>query len=189
MIVTQGTESGGHGGTRATFPLVPGIVDIAGAVPVVAAGGIADGRGLAASLMLGAAGVLCGTAFYASAESLTPVNAKRVAVTGSGGATLRSSIFDIARGLDSPPDWTLRTLHNDLTRRWHGNEAGLARSIAAERAHYDQASQAGDVATAPVIVGEAVDLVRAIAPAGEIVRGMVAESEARLRSGVVERKP
>lgn len=187
VIVAQGTEAGGHGGARATFPLVPAIVDIAGTVPVVAAGGIADGRGLAASLMLGATGVLCGTAFYASAESLAHANAKRAAVAGGGDATLRSSIFDIARGLHWPPDWNLRTLHNDFTRRWQGNEPGLARSMTAERARYDSASQAGDVATAPVIVGEVVDLVRAIAPAGEIIRKMIAGATAQLESGVAAR--
>ncbi|WP_439576562.1 NAD(P)H-dependent flavin oxidoreductase [Elioraea sp.] len=188
VIVAQGTEAGGHGGARATLPLVPAIADIAGTVPVVAAGGIADGRGLAAALMLGAAGVLCGTVFYASTESLAHVNAKSAAVAGSGDATLRSSIFDIARGFDWPADWNLRTLHNAFTRRWQGNEPGLARSMAAERAHYDRASEAGDVSTAPVIVGEAVDLVGAVVPAGEILRAMVTEAEARLRSGVVGRE-
>jgi nitronate monooxygenase len=62
FIVAQGTEAGGHGGTRSTFPLVPAVVDAVGNIPVIATGGIADGRGLAAALMLGAAGVLCGNA-------------------------------------------------------------------------------------------------------------------------------
>jgi nitronate monooxygenase len=80
IIVAQGTEAGGHGGVRATMALVPAIVDAVGDVPVVAAGGIADGRGLAASLMLGAAGVLCGTAFYVALESLAHPNVKAAAV-------------------------------------------------------------------------------------------------------------
>ena len=66
FIVAQGTEAGGHGSIRSTFPLIPAVVDAVGNIPVIAAGGIADGRGLAAALMLGAAGVLCGTAFFAS---------------------------------------------------------------------------------------------------------------------------
>ncbi|HEY0790430.1 MAG TPA: nitronate monooxygenase [Chthoniobacterales bacterium] len=69
-LVAQGTEAGGHGASRGLITLVPEIVDLVGArIPVVAAGGIADGRGLAAALVLGAAGVLMGTRFYASKEA------------------------------------------------------------------------------------------------------------------------
>ncbi len=68
MIVAQGGEAGGNGGWVATMVLVPQVVDLAGAVPVLAAGGIADGRGLAAALALGAQGVSMGTRFLASSE-------------------------------------------------------------------------------------------------------------------------
>jgi nitronate monooxygenase len=88
IIVAQGAEAGGHGARRATLPLVPAVVDMVAAkgrdVPVVAAGGIADGRGLAAVLMLGAAGVLMGTRFHASEESLIAPEAKRRIVASSG---------------------------------------------------------------------------------------------------------
>jgi nitronate monooxygenase len=181
VIVAQGTEAGGHGARRATFPLVPAIVDIAGDIPVVAAGGIADGRGLAAALMLGASGVLCGTAFYAADEALTPESAKDAAVEGRGDATIRSSVFDVARALDWPTAWDLRTLQNDFTRRWHSDPAGLATVIADERARFEKARAAGDVTTAPVIVGEAVDLVRTREPAGAIVTRVVDEAVERLR--------
>jgi len=77
IIVAQGAEAGGHGSTRSTLPFVPAVVDAVGDIPVVAAGGIADGRGLAAALTLGASGVLCGTAFFASRESLAHPNLKR----------------------------------------------------------------------------------------------------------------
>ena len=78
ILVAQGTEAGGHGSSRSTFDIVPAIVDLAaGRVPVVAAGGIADGRGTVASLMLGAAGVLLGTRFYASVEADGAEEAKR----------------------------------------------------------------------------------------------------------------
>ncbi len=70
ILIAQGTEAGGHGASRTTIDIVPAIVDLAaGRVPVVAAGGIADGRGLAAMMMLGASGVLMGTRFYASIEA------------------------------------------------------------------------------------------------------------------------
>jgi nitronate monooxygenase len=100
IIVAQGTEAGGHGAVRATLPLVPAVVDaVARAghdVPVVAAGGIADGCGLAAVLMLGAEGVLMGTRFYASDESLAHPAAKARVVAGSGDDTFRTTVFDQA---------------------------------------------------------------------------------------------
>ncbi len=182
VIVAQGTEAGGHGGARATLPLVPAVVDIAGTVPVVAAGGIGDGRGLAAALMLGAAGVLCGSAFYASAESLAGGNAKQAAVAGSGDATSRSALYDVVRGIDWPPEWNTRALENEFSRRWRDDEEGLARNIATERARYSAAARADDVATAAVFIGEAVDLVRAVRPAGDILRTMISSAEARVHA-------
>jgi nitronate monooxygenase len=97
VLVAQGTEAGGHGATRATLPLVPAVVDTAGDRPVLAAGGIADGRGLAAALMLGAAGVVCGTVFYAAAESTAHTNAKKTTVEASGDNTERGTSVDVAR--------------------------------------------------------------------------------------------
>ena len=128
-IVVQGTEAGGHGGTRSTLPFVPAVVDIAEGTPVIAAGGIADGRGLAAALALGASGALCGTTFFASDESLANENAKQTAVDGSGDDTERSSVFDMARGLDWPSDWNLRTMRNAFTRRWSANIDGLKKTL------------------------------------------------------------
>lgn len=183
LIVAQGTEAGGHGGRRATLPLVPAIVDIAGDIPVVAAGGIADGRGLAAALMLGACGVLCGTAFFAADEALSHPHAKTAAVAGSGDMTVRSSVFDLARALDWPTEWNLRTLENDFTRRWNGDSAGLAADIAQERARFEAARDLGDMSIAPVIVGEAVDLVRAREPASAIVQRMIEGAVAQIQSG------
>jgi nitronate monooxygenase len=125
FIVAQGTEAGGHGGTRSTFPLIPAVVDAVGNIPIIAAGGIADGRGLAAALMLGAAGVLCGTAFFASREALSHPNMKRAAFAASGDNTIRSSAVDIARGIDWPAQWTIRTLKNSFTERWCRDLDGL----------------------------------------------------------------
>src|SRR4029453_11610595 len=78
ILIAQGTEAGGHGASRTTIDIVPAVIDLAaGRVPVIAAGGIADGRGLAAMLMLGASGVLMGTRFYASIEADGAEEAKR----------------------------------------------------------------------------------------------------------------
>ena len=183
IIVAQGAEAGGHGARRATLPLVPAVVDMVVAsgrdVPVVAAGGIADGRGLAAALMLGAAGVLMGTRFHAAEESLVAPEAKRRIVASSGDDTLRSKIFDIAMGDRWPQEYTSRALANRFSETWRGREAVLAADPAAI-AGYAKARAAGEFDTATVNAGEAIDLIRAVEPAGEIVARVVAEAEAAL---------
>jgi nitronate monooxygenase len=181
VLVAQGTEAGGHGGTRATFPLVPAVVDVAAGTPVLAAGGIADGRGLAAALMLGAAGVVCGTAFYASAESTAHPNAKKTTVASSGDNTERGTSVDVVRGIDWPAQWNIRTLRNAFTDRWSRDPAGLKANMDQERQRFLAARDAGNTDVAAVIVGEGVDLVRDVLPATEIVRNMVAEAERCVR--------
>jgi nitronate monooxygenase len=184
VIVAQGIEGGGHGAHpgagRSLMPLVPAVVDAVAPVPVVAAGGIADGRGLAAALVLGAAGVLAGTRFYAASESLGHVNAKARIVAASGDTTLRTRVFDLARAIDWPVEYTGRALANDLSSRWHGHEDELERSLASERARYAAAALAGDVNTAVVWAGEGVDLMQAVEPATAIIERMVAEARATL---------
>ena len=182
IIVAQGTEAGGHGGVMATLALVPAVVDVVGVVPVVAAGGIGDGRGMAASLMLGAQGVLCGTAFYASNEALTHDNAKASAIAASGEDTARSSVFDTARGLDWPDGWNLRALNNRFSTRWQDRQDVL-KGDAVARQNFAQASIDGNTDIAPVIVGEGIGLVRAGEPAARIVTRMISEAEALLRQG------
>ncbi len=183
IIVAQGTEAGGHGGRRATLPLVPAVVDAVGDIPVVAAGGIADGRGLAAALMLGASGVLCGTAFLAADESLAHANVKAAAVAASGDSTARGSVFDVIRGYDWPEAWNIRTLVNNFSDRWESDHDGLIRDLEQQKARYAAARDAGDVSVAAVIAGEAVDLVRTQQPADAILTAMVAEAEELLRRG------
>ncbi|HMO47033.1 MAG TPA: nitronate monooxygenase [Rubrivivax sp.] len=112
LIVAQGTEAGGHGGTRSTLPLVPAVVDAVAPVPVVAAGGIAGGRGLAAALMLGAHGALAGTRFAASEEALSDAAAKRRIAAASGHLTERTRVFDIVRSCHWPEGYTGRALVN-----------------------------------------------------------------------------
>lgn len=183
VIVAQGADAGGHGASRGTFALVPAVVDAVGAVPVVAAGGVGDGRGLAAALAMGAAGVLVGSRFYATREALARDAAKQRAVEESGDRTVQSSVFDRARGFDWPTPFRLRTLRNSFTERWHGREAEMDGALEAIRAGYARATEAGDLAEAPVVVGEATDLIRDVPPAGELVRRLVREAEAALRAG------
>jgi nitronate monooxygenase len=186
IIVAQGTEAGGHGGSRATLPFVPAIVDlVAERAPdaiVVAAGGIADGRGLAAALALGAEGVLVGTRFYACAESLAHDQAKTLVVAASGEDTVRTSVFDTARGYTWPDGITGRALRNDFTARWHGRERDLAGALEDEMARYRAAAERGDMDTAVVFTGEGIDLIDDVPSAGEIVIRLVAEAERALAS-------
>ena len=181
IIVAQGTEAGGHGGGRATLPLVPAVVDlVARRAPeaiVVASGGIADGRGLAAALALGAEGVLVGTRFYATVESLGHENARARILASSGEDTVRTSVFDTVRGYQWPNGITGRALRNDFAERWHGHERKLAVVLDSERMRYQAAAASGDVDSAVVFAGEGADLIEDLPQASEVVTRMVAEAE------------
>ena len=179
-LVAQGAEGGGHGVSRGTFALVPAVADAARGVPVAAAGGVADGRGLAAALMLGADGVMVGTRFYATQEAMGPLAAKERIVRASGDKTIRSILFDIARRNVWPAPYTGRVLRNEFSERWRGREAELMQHQAEEAARYDKARETGDFDTAAVIAGEAVDLIADIPPAAEVVDRMVKEASALL---------
>ena len=183
LIVAEGTEAGGHSGARATLPLVPAVVDAVTPIPAVAAGGIADGRGLAASLMLGAHGALIGTRFYASAEALGQDGAKRRIVAAQGNETARTYVFDIVRGYAWPPAYPGRALRNRFMERWDGRESDLSAALETERAAYQAAAREGDYATAVVWAGEAVDLIKSVEGAAALVARISAGAEAQLRAG------
>jgi nitronate monooxygenase len=178
ILVAQGTEAGGHGASRTTLDIVPAIVDLAaGRVPVAAAGGIADGRGLAAMMMLGASGVLLGTRFYASIECDGPEEAKRRICAATSGNTVRSIIFDLSRDNVWPAPFNGRCLINDHARRWMGREVELLQNVKAVAAEYAAAKAAGNFDIAAVIAGEAVGLIHDIPNAGEIVERITLEAE------------
>lgn len=187
IIVAQGAEAGGHGHRRATLPFVPEVADlIARESPqtlLLAAGGIADGRGLAAALMLGADGVLVGTRFWASREALVHANHQAAAVAATGDATVRSSLPDIARQLDWPKPFDIRVSDNAFIRKWAGRDTELKAGIEEEGPAYRSAFAAGDPQNAAVIFGEAAGLITDIPSAGEIVERMVDEAVAVLAAG------
>jgi nitronate monooxygenase len=180
ILVVQGTEAGGHGLTRPLFALLPEVVDACPQVPVVAAGGIADGRGLAAALALGAEGVMMGTRFYAAQEALAHPAAKQRIVEARGADTVRSTVFDIVRGHAWPAPYTGRVLRNAFVQRWLGREDDLARNLDAIAGDYVAARDCGDFDIAAVVAGEACGLIHDIPPAAEIVERVVAQA-ARLR--------
>ena len=178
ILIAQGTEAGGHGASRTTIDIVPAIVDLAaGRVPVAAAGGIGDGRGLAAMMMLGASGVLLGTRFYASLEADGAEEAKKRICAASNGNSIRGIIFDLSRDNVWPAPFTGRCLINDHARRWMGREVELLQNVNAVAGEYAAAKAAGNFDIAAVIAGEAVGLIHDIPPAAEIVDRIVTEAD------------
>jgi nitronate monooxygenase len=180
VLVAQGAEAGGHGGRRATLPFVPAVVDRAGSTPVLAAGGIGDGRGLAAALVLGAAGALLGTRFQASAEAIIAPEAAKALVDRTGDDTERSRLLDVARRSSWPANYTARTLRNAFIDRWRGREADLEADDEA-RAEYREAAGVGDLSVLPVWAGESLDLIADLPPAADLVERITAEAEQSLR--------
>jgi nitronate monooxygenase len=150
IIVAQGAEAGGHGLTRATLTLVPEVADYlvetAPATVLVAAGGIADGRGLAAALMLGADGALIGSRFWASHEALVHPALQSAASAADGDSTIRTTVVDVARNIAWPKPFTARVMRNRFVEDWHGREDELAKPEVVDRQmqRYMSAMQSGD---------------------------------------------
>jgi NAD(P)H-dependent flavin oxidoreductase YrpB (nitropropane dioxygenase family) len=193
-IIAQGSEAGGHvRGTTALSVLVPAVVDAVGPTPVIASGGIADGRGLVAALALGAQGISMGTRFMASEEFSTPRSFKdRVIASGAEDTVYLLDLFDV--GWPNAPH---RVIRNGVVREWE--EAGRppsgqrpgegttvgTRTILGESRPMPKYAAAiatadfdGDLEAIPIWAGQSCSLVRDIKPAGEIVRDVVREAEA-----------
>ena len=185
IIVAQGSEAGGHGIggkglSRGTLTLVPEIADwLANNAPDVllcAAGGIGDGRGLAASLMLGADGAVVGSRFWASSESLAHPKLHEAAIRADGDATIRTSVVDVARKLDWPEGYTARVLHNQFSRQWHDDLDALRKAGSPEAEKWTKAWTEGNTDIANTFVGEVTGLIHDIRPAATILEEMVAEA-------------
>lgn len=173
VLVAEGTESGGHIGDVATLPLVPQVVD-AVSVPVVAAGGIADGRGLAASLALGAVGVQMGTRFICAEECIAHPNYKQKIVNASDRATITTG-----HSLGHP----VRAIKNPMTRKFEEMEKeGISEEKLIElgTGKLRLAVEEGDMTWGSIMAGQISGLIRDVLPAVEIIRRTVAEAEAIL---------
>ena len=186
IIVAQGTEAGGHGEKRATFTLVPEVADYIAAkspdVLLCAAGGIGDGRGLAAALMLGADGVVIGSRFWATREAMVHPNMHRAALEATGDQTIRSSVMDIARDLNWPSRYTAHALQNEFTDRWADDIEGLIEQAASESTRWTSAWAAGDTNVANTYIGEVVGLVNSIEPAGALLHDIVSQAHKLLQT-------
>jgi len=181
LVVAQGTEAGGHTGQVATFPLVPQIVDAVGdRVPVVAAGGIFDGRGLAAALTLGAAGVWVGTRFIATPEARAAPGYKEALIRTAEDGTVISRAFT---------GKTLRAVRNSWTD-WHEQHPEdlspfphqLGKSIRAGAMHLgaDESTPGVDPDRECYPAGQGTGAIHDLVPAGELVLRFVAEADAAL---------
>lgn len=174
-VVAQGTEGGGHVGAMSTMPLVPQVVDLLNSVPVLAAGGIADGRGLAAALMLGAQGALIGTRFLATPEANGRGHSKDVILNALGSQTVASKFFDDIFDVRWPGA-LVRSIRNPLIDRWAQRQQDWALAADQIRPSLEAALAAGDF----VLAGEAAGLIHDIVPAGELVQRIAREAEALL---------
>ncbi|MGH7825594.1 MAG: NAD(P)H-dependent flavin oxidoreductase [Candidatus Binatia bacterium] len=176
IMVAQGTEAGGHVGWIGAMPLVPMFVEAVRPLPVLAAGGIADGRGLAAALALGADGVLVGTRFMASHEAPIHPNLKQAIVNSDGHDTILTEIPDIATGRVWPGAMS-RVQRNRFVERWSGREWALRQRYREVGKAALEARAAGDIEEAPLFFGQDAGLIGSIKGAGEIMQSMVAEAE------------
>lgn len=181
LIVAQGSEAGGHGAARATLALVPAVVDAVAPVPVLAAGGVGDGRGLAAVLALGACGAVVGTRYCATDEALMHPGAVQRLMEASGDETQRTRVFDVVRGYEWPAPYTGRALRNRFVDQWDGHETSLKNDPEAAR-HYAEAQRRGDFDEALVWAGEDVDLIADQEAAAPLTERISHEADARLRA-------
>jgi NAD(P)H-dependent flavin oxidoreductase YrpB (nitropropane dioxygenase family) len=193
VVVAQGWEAGGHvWGTIATLPLIPAVVDAVGTTPVVAAGGIADGRGLAAVLALGAAGAWIGTRFLASQEATIHPRYRELLLKATEDDTVfLEELFDV--GWPKAPH---RALRNKTVETWEaagrppsGARPGEGEVIASSpsvgqivryQSRTPGADFEGDIDALSLFAGQSVGLVSEIKPAGDIVREIVAQAQSTL---------
>ena len=176
IIVAQGSEGGGHVSWMASMVLTPMVVDAVTPVPVLAAGGFADGRGLAAAFALGADGILLGTRFLASKESKLHPNFKKAIIESDGHDTVLTEIPDLAMGVVWPGAMS-RVQRNSLIERWMGREWELRQYQAGTEADISTARIKGDVDNAPLSFGQDAGLITDIFPVGDIVRKIAKEAE------------
>ena len=176
IIVAQGAEGGGHVGLMGTIVLVPQVVRAVAPLPVLAAGGIADGAGLAAALMLGAEGVLLGTRFLATPEAPLPDAYKEAICRSDGHDTLLTELPDVIAGQVWPGAFA-RVLRTPFVQEWLGREGEVRQRRAELLRRIQRAREQGDVANGSLLIGQDAGLIDRVEPAGDIVQRLVREAE------------
>jgi nitronate monooxygenase len=183
VLVAQGTEAGGHTGTMALLPFLASVVTRYPDIPVLAAGGIADGRALAAVLTAGADGAWLGTAFLATPEAVEVHDVhKRLIVESDGTDTVFTRAYDIASGLPWPAAIGERMRRNAYTDTWAEREAELRNQPPAAPTRANPFEDPPDPDNDAVLYGQGAGAVTSIRPAGEVLRNICDEAEAILRA-------
>ena len=170
-LVAQGTEAGGHTGRVATFPLVPAVVDAVRPLPVAAAGGIGDGRGLVAALALGASAAVVGTRFVATREAGGHETYKQRIVSATEEDTLITKAYT---------GKSCRVIRNPYAESWIGREAEIEPFPAQMMKNWDKmqaAVEGGDTDVGIMPAGQVSGLIHEVESAADVVRGMMAEAE------------
>ncbi|MDQ3044623.1 MAG: nitronate monooxygenase, partial [Chloroflexota bacterium] len=178
-IIAQGSEGGGHVGWVSTMALVPQVVDVAKGIPVIAAGGIADGRGIAAAMALGADGVLLGTRFLATPEAPMDEGWKAALVGSPAELAVTSDVSDLIWDMNWPGA-TCRILRNTLVERWEGRVDELVANRIAIQSGILQAREQGEIAEMLLYAGQGMGTIHEIKPAGELVGDLWRETLAVL---------
>lgn len=176
VIVAQGTEAGGHVGWMASLPLLPMMVKAVAPLPVLCAGGIADGRGLAAALALGAEGVLLGTRFMATPEAPIHPNFKQAIVETDGHDTVLTEIPDLASQRVWPGAMS-RAQRNGFIERWAGREWALRQNASEVGRQVAAARAAGDINNAALSFGQDAGLIDSIKSVREVIQDIIGEAE------------
>jgi len=190
VLVAQGNESGGHTGTMNLLPFLVRLVEAFPHLPIVAAGGIATGRSLAAVLTAGADGAWMGTAFLATREAHEVAEAHKALIVQSNAEdTLYTQVFDIMNtAMSDGPAWprgiAARVYKNTFAQEWHGREPELRDRLAQLLPDYTAARQRRDFNTVPAFIGESATFIHAIRDAQEVLCNICEEAERLLRQRV-----
>lgn len=189
VLVAQGNEAGGHTGSMNLLPFLARVVERFPDVPVLAAGGIASGRTLAAALAAGADGACVGTALLATPEAVEVSDAHKARIVQSDGEdTIYTEVFDIVEqklfGIRWPDGIASRSYRNRFAAEWHGREHELRTRLEQVAPVYAQALERRDPETGAVLMGQSAAFVESIRPAADVVRSICEDAERILRDGL-----
>jgi enoyl-[acyl-carrier protein] reductase II len=186
VIIAQGSEAGGFGGTVAGLALIPQVVDAVTPIPVIASGGIADGRGLAAALALGAQGINIGTRFLASVEAPIPEDWKQAILAAESEQAIKAEFWsDIFPATGSQYSVNPRVLHSAFVDEWQRRREDARREAERLQIQVGAAIREGKFGELLPFTGQTAGLIREILPAAQIVQRIVSEAEEALRRATV----
>ena len=179
VIIAQGGEAGGYGGSVSTMALVPQVVDAVSPIPVVAAGGIFDGRGIAAALMLGAVGVNLGTRFLASKEAPISEEWKQAILRAQSEQAIKADVLNDITPLPGTAGFrtVLRSLPTPFLDEWSAKREEARRDRDRLRQHMVSTHQAGRQHDTLLTAGQTAGGIKEILPVAEIMRQLMAEAE------------